>query len=162
MFPITNPALISGRQMHCINACIFLVAITRNPQHTYRLCGCGLSKTCFKCTLYTRYKVSSRSVFTKLLGIHINQATVRTCYLHQCYLHYGRPCHKSQAFFVSSATPELEPILSHPASRKASKSSLVLTPPAALIRTASPICSRNSFTSPSVAPPVPQPVEVLI
>ena len=121
MFPITNPALISGRQMHCINACIFLVAITRNPQHTYRLCGCGLSKTCFKCTLYTRYKVSSRSVFTKLLGIHINQAAVRTCYLHQCYLHYGRPCHKSQAFFVSSATPELEPILSHPASRKASR-----------------------------------------
>ena len=116
-----NPALISGRQMHCINACIFLVTITRNPQHTYRLCGCGLSKTCFKCTLYTRYKVSSRSVFTKLLGIHINQATVRTCYLHQCYLHYGRPCHKSQAFFVSSATPELEPILSHPASRKASR-----------------------------------------
>ena len=35
-------------------------------------------------------------------------------------------------------------------------------PPAALILTFGPTCSLNSFTSSSVAPPVPKPVEVLI
>ena len=39
-YRFANLALISGRQMHCINACIFLVVLTkRRRQKTFRFCS---------------------------------------------------------------------------------------------------------------------------
>ena len=58
--------------------------------------------------------------------------------------------------------PELVPNLSAPASKNACRSSTVFMPPAAFICTSLPTCSLNSFTSSSVAPAVPKPVEVLM
>ena len=58
--------------------------------------------------------------------------------------------------------PELVPSLSAPASRNTKRSSLVFIPPAAFNFTKGATLAFISFTSSSVAPPVPKPVEVLI
>src|SRR5699024_7049791 len=62
----------------------------------------------------------------------------------------------------SILTAELVPILSHPASKNISRSSLVFTPPAAFIFTFGPILAANRRISSMVAPPVPNPVDVLM
>ena len=62
----------------------------------------------------------------------------------------------------NNPTRALAPMRSAPASSMAWACWKVRMPPAALMRTSGLICSRKSFTSSTVAPPVEKPVEVLI
>ena len=75
-----------------------------------------------------------------------------------------RPGRRDRIFIPQKSTvvftAELVPIRLHPAWIKASKSSRVRIPPAALILTEEPMCSLNNKMSSIVAPAVPKPVEV--